>query len=158
MSRHSTLLFSLLAALLTLTCLQGCGESPMAQAAGTYELDKATVKAAMQAEIEKTEDAQKKAELTMGLGMVDLMTMNLILEAEGAASLEMAIQAPGMSDSQNLTGTWTLDGATISITMAEEGDEPETVTGTLRDDVVTLTLPEEEGMPFDLVFNRKPDA
>ncbi len=153
MFRHTTLILTLLTSLLMLTSLQGCGKSPMAKAAGTYELDKEAVKTAMQAEIEKIEDPMEKSMASGALGMVDAMSMTMTLNADGTATAATT----GMPGAGTASGTWTLEGSTITITMAQEGENPDTISGTLSGDVITLSPPEEE-MPFDMVFKRKTDS
>lgn len=149
MPRQFSLRLSLFLALLTLILLPGC-ESAMDRAAGSYDLDKTQVKAAMQKEIDKLEDPAEKAQMSMMMGMIDAFSMTLTLNADGTATGEMGMGG----DSQDATGTWTINGDQVSVTLAAEGEEPETMSGTLSGDTLKFDPPEEEDVPFDLVFTR----
>jgi len=144
---------ALLAAALCVAALPGCGDS-MADVAGVYELDKQAIKSAVEAEIEASKDSDDPM---AGMGaamvarMVDAMVMELTLNADGTASMDMEM----MGDSTTATGTWSLDGNAITISLAEEGEEPDAASGTIDGDTITMEMPEDDDAPFDLVFTRK---
>ncbi len=151
MTRSFALVAALLFTVLTTALLQGCGSST-AKAAGTYELDKEAMKASMQAEIDKIEDEGEKMMAGMMMGMVDGMTMTFVLNEDGTVDASTTVM--GQVDSAK--GTWTLKGSTITFTMTEtDAGDPETMTGTLKGDSIELNSPDEDEMPFNLVFNKK---
>jgi hypothetical protein len=155
-SRRTTL-FSFFVAILTVGALfvvPGCGGTSESSVAGTYDLDKEAVKKAMQAEIDKQsgEDAgMAEMGAAFALGMVDMMTMTLTLNADKTATMNMS----AMGDTDVATGTWSLSGDTITLTIASQGETPEPVTGTVDGDTITITPPAEDEMPFNLVFKKK---
>lgn len=143
----------LLLAMLCLAALSGCGQT-MADVAGVYELDKEAIKAAAKAEMDKQSgDEQGMAALgsAMVLGMIEQMTMTLTLNADGTASMLMR----GMGDEDTSTGTWSLEGTTISISMDARGGGPDDASGTVDGDTITFIPPDDEDMPFNLVFKKK---
>jgi hypothetical protein len=140
----------LLCSMFVISMLQGCGESATARAAGTYELDTTAMKAAVQAEIDSMEDEMEKMAAGMMLGMLDGMSMTLTLNEDGTASGVVVMNG----EEDPATGTWTLDGDSISITMESEDTAAEEMTGTLEGDTIRLSNPGDE-MPFDMVFNRR---
>jgi len=152
MFRVFGLTVALLGCLLIASMLQGCGDSGTAKVAGTYELDKTAMKAAMQAEIDGIEDDMEKMGAAMMLGMIDMMSITITLNEDGSANGLMVMGG----DEDPATGSWTLNGKAISITLAPEGDSnPETMSGTFDGDTIRLDAPEEEEMPFQMVFTRK---
>lgn len=150
MTRYAISRITLVVALLSLVCLPGCGKSPEARAAGTYELDKQAMKDAVQAEIDQIEDPMERMGASMMMGMFDMFSVTITLNADGTASgiSEMA------GESEYVSGTWTLTDNRISLTLAEEGEEPETMTGILDGDTIRIETPDEEEMPFDMIFRR----
>lgn len=161
MIRTALVRVTLLISLFGFAVVGGCGDSkdsgdgartPAAatlNAAGTYSLDKEAVKAAMQAEIDKIEDPMEKMGASMMLGMIDMMSITITLNEDGTATGTMAMGG----DEDPASGSWTLDGNVISITMASEGDSPETMTGTFDGDTIRLSDADDE-MPFQMVFKR----
>ena len=137
-------------ALLGLALVHGCGPTPEEKAAGTYALDKENIKQAAAAEAEKAPD-EEKAQLEMALSMIDSMSMTLTLSADGSATSSMSM----MGQTQSTTGTWKISGATVTLTMTEEGETPESVTGTLKGDTLELSPPEDSDMPFKMVFRKQ---
>ena len=131
--------------------LSGCSKAG-SNVAGTYELDKESIKAAMQAEIDKIEDPAEKMGAGMMMGMIDALNMTMTLNDDGSATLKME----GMGEMSEATGTWTVNGNQITVTAAEEGEEPEPANGTIDGDTITLSLENNDSdMPFDLVFKKK---
>lgn len=146
------------ALLLTLFCIahvSGCGASE-SSVAGTYELDKEAVRAAAKAEMEKQAAAEDDDDMaafgaTMMLGMIEQMSMTLTLNEDGTAAAVMTMTG----ETENATGTWSLDGGNISITLAAEGEQPDTATGTVEGDTITMASTGDDDMPFNLVFRKK---
>ncbi len=138
-------------AMLSAGVLQGCSD-PKAKVAGTYELDKAAVKASAEAKA-KAEGPNSDAAAAAGMmaGMIDAMNMSVTLNVDGTASMAMSM----MGQSETASGTWTLDGSAISITANKTGEAPETISGTVSGDSITLKSPEGQQMPFDMVFKKK---
>src|SRR5690606_16648927 len=106
--------------------LQGC-ESAEEAAAGTYTLDKESIKAEIQKEIDAQGPDANPMALAMAQQMIETMTMTITLNADGTASSSMTM----MGQSQSASGTWTLDGDAVAITLSEEGGEPSTARGKL---------------------------
>lgn len=152
MLRVVSLTLVLFCSLFAVSLLQGCGEQASAESrvAGTYELDTDAAKAAMQAEIDQMEDEMEKMGATMMLGMIDSISMTLTLNEDGTANGEMTRDG----EPNPATGTWTLDGDSITISMAAEGDEPDAMSGTVDGDTIRMSGDDAE-MPFDLVFVRQ---
>ncbi len=151
MLRSMTLYFALLCCVAITSLLQGCGDSGVAKAAGTYELDTAAMRTAMQAEIDKIEDPMERMGASMMLGMLGEMSMTITLNADGTASGVVVIAG----EEDPATGNWTLTGNNISITMGSEGESnPETMSGTYEGDTIRLDAPGDE-MPVQMVLKRK---
>jgi hypothetical protein len=144
----------LLLVLVSVLSLAGCGASA-ASVAGTYELDKEAVKAAARAEIETQKDSEEQDEMAefgnvMMLGMIDSMAMTLTLNADGTAQIVTRM----MGNADTARGTWKLDGKTITISAAAEGEELTAMKGTVDGDTITMQ-PDDEDMPFAPVFKKK---
>ena len=151
MNRRSTLFAVMIIAMLCAAALSGCTD-PKAAAAGTYEVDKAAFKAAAEADIKaKGENDPNATPAAMLLGMIDDMVMTLTLNADGTASMQSSI----MGETQTGSGTWTLNGKSISITAGPSGETPETFSGTIEGDAITLKAPPGQDMPFELVFKKR---
>jgi len=150
MIRTALLTITLFCAVFLTSMLQGCGDSSEASAAGTYELDKAAMKTALQAEIDSIEDPMEKMGASIMLDMIDAMSITLTLNQDGTAS---GVFLMG-EDEDRASGNWTLTGSDISIALAsEEGDTPETMAGTFNDDTIRLSDPDEDS-PFQMIFTR----
>lgn len=143
----------------------GCGGSgngetaqtqadPMEAAAGVYDMDRTAIRQAMQDEIDQMSDGPDKMGMNMAMGMIDSMEMTLTLNADGSAAMNMSM----MGQTEEGSGTWELDGESISITVAPEGEEPETINGTLENGRLTLIPPEDEEAPFDMIFIKRDEA
>lgn len=154
MNRRFTTLSILGLLLASALLLNGCGGVSESSVAGVYEIDKAAIKAAAEAEMKKEQDPNDPMAgfgASMMMGMIDSMNMTMTLNADKTAT--MVVSAMGQSDTA--TGTWSLSGSEITVTVASPGDTAEPVTGTVDGDTITLTPPSEEDMPFDLVFKKK---
>lgn len=151
MFRVFGLTVALMGLFLIASMLQGCGDSAVSKAAGTYELDTAAMRTSMQAEIDKIEDQMEKMGASMMLGMIGEMSITITLNADGTANGVMVMAG----EEDPATGSWTLEGNAISITMTPEGESTaETMTGTFEGDTIRLDAPGEE-MPFQMIFKRK---
>lgn len=139
--------------LVTIFSMSSCG-NPMDEIAGSYELDKATVKAALQAEIdlqaESSDGPVDAFGATMAMGMIDAMSMTLTLNADGTASSTMS----AMGQTKSASGTWTYENEKVSITLSEEGETPDTATGVYAQDSIRMNFEGEEKLPFELVFKK----
>ena len=154
MSRVTSLAVVLLCAMLAASLRGGCAASasPVPEVAGTYELDREAVKAAMQAEIELIEDEEERWDALTIMGTIDMMSITLTLNQDGTANGEMTM----FDEAHPASGTWTLDGGTLTVIVAPEGDEAATMIGTVDGDTIRLSVEDEdEDMPFDLVFVRR---
>ncbi|MDP6081037.1 MAG: hypothetical protein QF438_04835 [Phycisphaerales bacterium] len=78
--------------------LLGCGGNP----AGTYEIDKAAMQAAMEAEI---------APNPMVGAMLDSLRATLTLAADGSVAMNLSIAG----QSRKMTGTWSASGDTVTL-------------------------------------------
>lgn len=98
----------------------GCGSVE-----GTYKLDKAATKKAMEASAAKL-PADQQAGAKLGEAMLDAMDLSLELKAGGKASMKSTMpnlfddKKPPKTDED--TGTWKKDGDTITITGAKAKD------------------------------------
>jgi hypothetical protein len=151
MKNRSTVFAFAIIVLLCAATLPGCTD-PKAKAAGTYEVDKAAIKAAAEAEIKaKGENDPDSMGAAMMLGMIDAMVMTMTLNVDGTAKMQTSVM--GQTDTES--GTFTISGKTITIRVASEGESAEPLTGTISDDTITLNPPKDQEMPFDLVFRKK---
>ncbi len=90
--------------------LVGCGSVE-----GTYTLDKAETKKAMEAEIAKMPAAEQEMQ-KMGLAMLDSMDATMELKSGGAASMKMTMTGMTKDPKTNEdTGTWKKEGDDITI-------------------------------------------
>jgi hypothetical protein len=100
--------------------MTGCGGVE-----GTYKLDKASTKKAMEGEIAKM-PADQQGMAKIGLAMIDAMDMTLELKSGGVVTTKSSMpnllndKAPPKTDED--TGTWKKEGDTISIT-GSKGDK-----------------------------------
>lgn len=157
MSRITTLTAIALLTLVSACILTGCGQSAQAAMAGVYELDKAKIKADMQTQIDATEDEQEKMGMQMMAGFIDAMTMTLTLNEDGTATGVFT----AMGDTENATGTWTINGDSISVTLGSGDEEPDTMSGTVDGDTFELVPPgddESDMPPFNLAFKKRTEG
>ena len=94
--------------------------------------------------------AKRSLAVAMMQGMIDAMQMTLVLNADGTASSDLSM----MGQNEKTTGTWSISGETITLNLADEGVEPEPVTGTLRGDRLEIHAQDDE-MPVNMIFKRK---
>lgn len=140
---------------LAAAALAGCGKSPEAQYAGTWELDKEIIKDAMMAEIALVEDPAERQMMEMGMammgaGMLDAMSMTLVLNADGTASSTTRM----MGESDTVHGRWSARGRTLTIEMTQDG-QTEAITAEFDGDALELIPPEDEDVPFRMVMRRQ---
>jgi hypothetical protein len=150
MELRSTIIVLVLS-VLSATFLGGCGNS----VAGTYELDKTAVKTAAEAEIKKKQaenpnDPSAAMAASFMLGMIDSMNFTMTLNDDGSAS----VVTNAMGQSKTATGTYTVSGSKITLSVAERGQQPNSVTGSVSGDTITLHPPEGEEVPFDMIFKK----
>lgn len=140
---------SMLIMVMSLLLITGCGASPMERVAGTYDIDRATVKKDIQAQIDAATDDMQKAQLSFALGMIDDMGFSITLDANGTASASVVM----MEQNSTATGTWTLNGDAIAITMKGENEATaSTVNGTVSGDRITLNPSDDQPMPVGMTF------
>lgn len=153
MFRFATLTLVLLCSVLTTSLLQGCGDSATSRAAGTYELDRAAIKSALQAKIDETDDPTEQymnTQFMQGIDEMPMMTFTLSKDGTFEATSELG------SGDDDASGTWTLEDSTITFEMTEtDTGDPDRMTGTLTGDTIKLNPPDGEMMPFNLLFKKK---
>ena len=145
-----------LAALLTLSAC-GAGADP---AVGTWKLDATATVEGMRATMDKQMEGQpeemKKLAAQMMDTMVAAMKGSMELKADGTATGSMTMPNPmgGEPSQSNATGTWKNENGSVSITMAEEGQDGETSSGKLEGDTLTMTE-QQGGQEMKIVFKRQ---
>ncbi|MCB9640859.1 MAG: hypothetical protein H6728_01330 [Myxococcales bacterium] len=85
---------------------------------GTYTLDKAAMKAEIEAKIAKM-PKEKQGFAKFGLAIIDMMNVSLSLEAGGKATMNSTTPNPfkkGEVRKKSEVGTWKMDGGKIAIT------------------------------------------
>jgi hypothetical protein len=136
--------------------LPGCGqEAASSSHAGVWELDIQVVKDAMMAEIEAMEDSAEREAMELGMamigsGMLDTMSMVLVLNPDGTASSTSTM----MGESDTVHGTWSAKGDLLTIEMTE-GGESDSVSALVDDDTLELLPPEGEEMPFRMIMRKR---
>ena len=135
-----------LLSLLTLSLVTACGGGA-SSAAGVYHLDTAPFRERMAAEMKGVPEAEVKKQLD---AMVGNMSGSIDLKADGSASIKLHM----MMMNEEATGTWKLDGATLSITAKGKDGKEETKTAKFADGAITIE--EQEGKEkMQMVFRRK---
>ena len=147
MRRHF-LFLGAAAALLCLLLVPGC-DSEMETAAGTYALDKDGVKESIRAKGEA--EGVSTQEVNMALAMIDEMSMQMTLNADGTATTSTSM----MGQTQSASGTWTISDGTVTVTMAEEGSDGQSITGKLSGDSLEMEPAPDSEMPFKMVFKKR---
>mgnify|MGYP006272503897 FL=1 len=122
----------------------------MADAAGTYELDNEAIQSDFQQRLDEMEEGPEKIGAQMAAGMISSMQMTIALNEDGTASVNTTM----MGQTDQSPATWSISGETITLTVTPENGEPDTATGTLEGDTLTLDPPDGQNMPIDLVFNK----
>lgn len=143
--------------MLTLLAMPGCAQSAeesqataaAASAAGTWELDRDAIREAMQLEIDQIEDPMEKAGAAMMMGMIDAMSMVIVLRPDGTCTGTMTM----MGETDESTGTWAVSGNVITISMLNDDGEMEEMSGPLEGDMFELVDSAEES-PMRMVFRR----
>jgi hypothetical protein len=140
-------------------CLVGCGGPSVPAAAGTYELDRVALAAALTDEIlgnapeAVRQDAATIAEAkATATEQAAAMSLTLVLNADGTS-----VSTGDMAGSRFTSkGTWTLDGSKLTLTTTEQDGEkdetPETNVATLEGKVLSI---QPEGAPWKFVLTRK---
>lgn len=92
--------------------LAGCGGPE-----GTYKLDKAEMKKAMESDIAKM-PSDKQGFAKLGLAMIDSMDMTVELQSGGKLKLKSTMPSLGSDSSktEEKEGTWTAEGDSIVLT------------------------------------------
>jgi len=134
MKKLLTFALALVLALTTL-CFVACGEDEGDPNLGTYKITSMTYDGAT---INVGDDAPWGATLTAD-------SMVITLSENGAGTLS---QSYGTGDPDVSPITWTLDGQNLSIT-AQFGSGEDTITGTLNNGAMVLSLV-EEGVAYNL--------
>lgn len=137
---------------LTLSLATSCGSNAAASAAGTYELDKAAMKQAIQAAI----PADQKDKMPAGVldGMVDGMNVTIDLKADGTASMAMKMEMMGQKMEDSGTGTWKLDGNKLTMTTKNKAGKEETKTVDYANG--SFSIEEDQGgMKMRMTFKKK---
>jgi hypothetical protein len=155
MKRHFQAMAMLAAVMLLAGGLQACGKSQTMTHAGTWELDIQVVKDAMEAEIAQIEDPEERQAMELGMamigaGMLDAMSMTLVLNPDGTASSTTSL----MDESQTVQGTWSQDGDSLIILMTE-GEQSDSVSAVVDGDTLELLPPEGEEMPFRMIMRKR---
>jgi hypothetical protein len=155
MKRHFQAMAMLAAVMLLAGGLQACGKSQTMTHAGTWELDIQVVKDAMEAEIAQIEDPEERQAMELGMamigaGMLDAMSMTLVLNPDGTASSTTSL----LDESQTVHGTWSQDGDSLIILMTE-GEQSDSVSAVVDGDTLELLPPEGEEMPFRMIMRKR---
>lgn len=150
MLRQLLIILLSLSLLSAATLLSACSPSPESKVAGDYSIDKQATRADLQNRIDSIENEETKIGAQMMLAMIDTFDWTLTLNEDMTASGTTAL----MGQTTTATGTWSLDGDAITISMAEPGQSPELARGTVRDDLIILSPPEGNNMDMTLTFRR----
>lgn len=95
---------------------------------GTYNLDKAAMKADAEALIAKM-PKEKQGMAKFGLAMIEMMSVELVLQSGGKALMKTSMPNPfkkGEVSNKEDAGTWTLDGKKLSIVTTNKKTNKET--------------------------------
>jgi len=123
--------------LISALCLTACGGSP----AGTYELDKAGMKAEVEAQVAANPDDPSAAMAAAMIGpMLDSLDITLTLNPDGSAEMRMAM----MGQTESESGSWTGGGDRLTLSF---GGDAKTVTWTSG----RITLEGPDGRELTLV-------
>lgn len=134
---------------LMLPFLSGCGEAK-ASTAGKYQIDKAEMEKTMLAAMpaEQRESPEAKAALKP---MMDAMVGTIELKADNTCS--MTLKIPPILNIEE-TGTWKLEGSTLSITGKDENGKEQTKSAKLEGGKITLEE-EKGGQKMTMTFARE---
>lgn len=132
--------------LLTVSLLAACGGAD--KATGVYHLDTAPMREMMNKEMGADASADEKA---MAEKLMGSFSGSIELKADGTAAMKMSM---GPMGNQETTGTWKLDGSTLSMTTKEKDGKEETKTAKWADGAITIE--ESQGpQKMTMVFRRK---
>ena len=135
---------------LALSLLAACGDSSAAnKAVGTYKLDKAAMKTAMEAQMPEEAKGSEMAAQMMEQ-MMGSLDGSIELKADGSAALSMKM--PPMVDEQT-TGTWKLEGEKITITAKNKDGAEEAKVAAFADGTITIEE-EQDGKKMKIVFRK----
>jgi len=138
-------------------------EAPAAVAGpvGTWKLDGAATFAAnetaMMASMAEAPAEEKQMFTAMMSEMFNSMNATLTFAADNTIQRVMSMPNPFTADitESKMNGTWSADGATVTMTTREEGrTADDTQTGTLAGDTLTVAN-EQGGQTMNLVFKRQ---
>ena len=138
------LLSSLLIAL-ALSFVAACGGGP--SAAGVYQLDTAPFRIMLAAEMNDAPPDVAKEQIDK---MIAGMSGSFDLKADGTAAMKMAM----MGMNEETTGTWKLDGGTITLTAKGKDGKDQPKTAKYADGVITIDE-DRNGKKMSMVFRRK---
>ena len=155
MKRLATLLPAILL-LVFAAGLSGCGPSEATRYAGTWELDTAIVKAAIEAEIASIEDEEERQAMEAGMAlmgsrMLEALRITLVLNEDGTAVSTTSM----MGESETVNGNWSVADDVLTIEMTGNG-ESQTIRGRVEDDLLELLPAEDEELPFPMVLRKQP--
>lgn len=122
-----------------------CGGA--ASAAGVYQLDTAAFRDAMAEAMKDVPEDLRQEQLD---AMIAGMSGSFDLKADGTHTFKMA----AMGQSHETSGTWKVDGGTITITAKGPDGKDEPKTGKYAAGVITLPQ-DQGGKEMALVFRRK---
>lgn len=129
--------------------LVGCGGSSFE---GDWTIDSKELEKIILASVEKDSEGEteetKKMMLEMAGSMAEAIKVNLSLKADGTFTATSGM----MDQTETTTGTWTESGGTI--TMVEDADASDPVTGTIDGDMLMLDFPNAMGGPEKLPMIR----
>jgi len=133
-------------AVIAAIALPGCGESDSSSASananpvGTWKMDVASTKAAMQARLKAEQDNGKMTEAEAGMmaNMLDAMLaqMDITIQFKADGTVAATASLPGETKADTKTGTWTAKGNELNIKL--EGQGAEGSTGRIAGDLLIL--------------------
>ena len=142
--------------LISAVALSGCGQSDVTRYAGTWELDTAIVKAAIEAEIASMEDDEERQAMEAGMAlmgsrMLEALSITLVLHDDGTAVSTTRM----MGESETVTGSWSASDDILTIEMTDNG-ESQAIRGRIEDDLLELLPGDDEELPFPMVLRKQP--
>jgi hypothetical protein len=138
--------------LLSLSFVAACG-GVASKAAGVYELDKASLRAAMLGMMPP--EAQKEPKALEAIdGMVNGTQVSFDLKADGTAAMNAKTTMFGKTQEDSATGTWKLDGSKLTIQTKDKAGKEETKTVDYVDG--SFSVEEEKGgQKMKMTFRKK---
>lgn len=129
--------------------LGGCAAPARSEVAGVYDLDSSAVLDQAADGIDAVEDPSEKLAMRMALTMLQSLKVSLHLEADGTAYVS------GLQPQR--TGSWSVSGGTVTAMLGTEGDDADRYTAKLRDGRLVIPTGGATELPFELVFERRPE-